>query len=171
MAKKNSIGIGIALLGGGGLLYYYMKNRDTVTPPVTPILPPPVPSGPSDLVPISAPVAVTLMPSTPLTATPLQMTPIVSTNAPGVTSGYANADGAGLSVADMQTILNWVGSLSQARQNQFYATAPLYTADEWKGLRNLVVIAWAQGQGQKASDVDFWNYWRVKYHIADGTIN
>ncbi len=166
MAKKNNIGIWIALIGGGGLLYYYMKNQQ---PAVVPIVPPV--TGPSDLTPISQPIALPVSPSSPLTATPLQIAPMVSANVPGVSSGYANADSAGLTPADMQQIMTWVASLSPARQAQFNATAPLYTVDEWKGLRHLILVAWYGNAGNTPADVDFWNYWRVKYHIADGTIN
>lgn len=145
MAKKknNNTLLYIGLAVGAYFLYQRSKNQNgvAVPAPVTPVALLPPSTN------IAAPVAVT------------------------ATTGRASNNSALL-----PDVLKWAqptptGGLSPANSARFFAVQNLFTTDEIDGLNDLVVNDWEGGQGNTAARTAFWNNWRVKYHIADGTYN
>ena len=69
----------------------------------------------------------------------------------------------------LQTVKNWFDTLDSANKAQAYAQLPNMTADDIAGLYDIIVNDW-EGTGV-ATDAQraFWNAWRVKYHVQDGT--
>lgn len=54
---------------------------------------------------------------------------------------------------------------------QFLKMLPQMSASEIQSLNDLMVNAWGKGATPTAAQVSFWNAWRSKYHIEDGTVN
>lgn len=172
--KKNKIWEYAAILGGAGLLYYfYNKNQtatttlttSTTTTPVTTVIPPAttatLPPPPSTI----APLPVTVVPAQMVTVTPDIVAPATTA------ATAATAAAASLTDAQQKVIAFMRTDLDEANLAQFLNSYPSFTAAEWAGLYDLIVNDWQGGQGNTPARVLFWNTWRSKYHILDGTFN
>jgi|SRR5882672_8809686 len=160
MAKKkdNLVQWGLILAAGFGVYYLYKKNQaatTTITTTTTPVAVLPITPTASVIDPgMTAPITLTIAPESlaPLTTT-------VPT---------ANATHS----ANQQTVIDFFTTdLDEANLNQFHNSMNQFTADEWAGLYDLLVNDWEGGGGNTPARKQFWDTWRVKYHILDGTYN
>lgn len=146
MAKKKDntllIGLGIAAVLGG--VYYF--SRDTAAAPSSPGV-----SNPGGALPGTV--------SSNLNAS----TSIAQQQAPTTTAGTGTASSQDL------VLTNWFDSLDPANKNQAYAMLPNMTTDEKNQMANIIVNVWMKQVSPTSDQVNFWNTWRVKYHIEDGT--
>jgi hypothetical protein len=68
-----------------------------------------------------------------------------------------------------QVVTDWVGTMDVANRNQFYAQLKVMTQADINGLQDIIVNDW-EGTGiATPAQRAFWDTWRVKYHILDGT--
>jgi hypothetical protein len=153
MAKKKDkkMWIGIALLAVvGGAIWFMRKKTPALLPPGTPPLPggTPLPGG-----------AIPIVPGTGAALTPTT-TPLVPTQA-------NTAIPTDPRVATIQTWANT--SMTPPNLAQFNKMKSSFTNDDWLGLFDLYFNDWIGGQGNTAARTVFWNGWRSKYHINDGT--
>lgn len=75
----------------------------------------------------------------------------------------------GVSNPGDNVILNWFQSLSPANAQQALSQWPNMTTADKAGLYDLIANDWQGGQGNTPARIAFWNSWRVKYHVNDGT--
>jgi hypothetical protein len=73
-------------------------------------------------------------------------------------------------------ILPWMNSLGVANKQQSLTMYPNMTDAEKAALADIIANVWSAAgtPGHRAltsADTAFWNAWRVKYHILDGTYN
>jgi len=72
--------------------------------------------------------------------------------------------------AQLAIVRQWFDSLDAANKNQAYAQLPNMTSTDIAGLVDLIDNAWGSGIDKTTdSERAFWNAWRLKYHILDGT--
>jgi hypothetical protein len=165
MEKKSNIWEWVAVLGGAGVLYYlYSKNKTTTvttttvaTPVISPVSSLPASTTASVIDPgVTQPVTVTVTPDSLL-----PVVPTVATATPTNAATYS---------ANQQQVIDYFKSdLDEANLNQFLNNEANFTPAEWAGLYDLLVNDWEGGQGNTPARVQFWNNWRTKYHILDGT--
>lgn len=154
MPKKDKGTYVIVGLGAAALIYYfYNKNKATSAIPT--------------VAPVTEPGITT--PSTPITALPV--TPTLQTGQ--LTTALYNPaptpTGVPLSSQQQTVMAFFKTDLDEANLNQFMNSYPSFTDSEWAGLWDLVVNDWQGGQGNTPQRKQFWDTWRVKYHILDGT--
>lgn len=164
MAKKNNSGkwllLGAVLVGG----YFLLKKNAAAA---APSLPPTTPPAPGTTTPVT-----TTTTTGPTGATPIQSAtaaPIVATDL----TMPADAGQSSLSVpydTRMATLQQWAeGYMGAGDLAQWNTMKAFFTQDEWNGLYDLYFNAWVGGQGATPARTAFWDTWRVKYHILDGT--
>ena len=66
-------------------------------------------------------------------------------------------------------IRQWISSLSAGNQAQANKILPLMSQDEIAGLYDVVHNDFYGNGITTPAQRDFWNAWRVKYHVLDGT--
>ncbi len=149
MAKKNSMTLPL-LIGGGALAVWYFFFRNTAA-----AAPAPTSAIPGNTANYNGPGIDMASPGTvsPLTG--------VSTAA----AGYPTQNQNNTNIV----IVNWMNTLSPANRNQALSQLPNMTVDETNELADIIVNVWAKGIAPSATQTAFWNAWRVKYHILDGT--
>lgn len=99
-------------------------------------------------------------------------TPATTTNTNPVTGQstqqYTAAGGAEVPTA----VTNWAKQgMGPANQAQFFKMLPSMTSSEINQLYDIIINAWGKGVNPTPAQVQFWDTWRVKYHILDGTYN
>lgn len=66
-------------------------------------------------------------------------------------------------------ILPWMNSLGVANKQQALKMYPTMTDMEKSALADIILNVWGGKRPQTSDDTLFWNTWRTKYHILDGT--
>lgn len=139
----------ILLLAGGGLLaWYFWKHQQPAQPglavvPQQGTLPLPV-----DLLGIPQTVTPNLANSATGQA--------VAIPVPGANIASATGQNPNATIAQEQTIFNWIKWMKASDQAAFFGAWPQMTASEVSNL-----LAWASGQAGGQA----WDQWRMKYSI------
>ena len=138
------------LLGGGALAiwYFYFRNPAAAAPVTV------APGTPSSLLPAGPP---TTLPGSIPAQTGISSTatgqPIVNQNNSTIAiTSWANS-----------------GVLSPANRNQLFSQLPNMSVDETNELADIIVNVWGKGIAPTTAQSLWWNNWRVKYHVDDGT--
>lgn len=146
MAKKNNTMMLVGIAAVIGAVWYFTKQPATAAAAV--------------------PAGGTPLPATPAGAIPGQVTtnsvqaaPAVDTSA---TSSFTNSN------LDL-VISQWFDTLDPANRAQAYAQYPNMTVDEKNQLGDIIVNVFDKFLKPSSAQTQFWNAWRVKYHIEDGT--
>lgn len=93
----------------------------------------------------------------------------VNATAPALTTGSTTTGSGSVSHVNDPSILKWAASsMTPMNYAQFQKTEGTFTNDEWNGLYLLVSGDPTYGFGTPGG-ATFWDAWRVKYHINDGT--
>lgn len=164
MAKKKNdlVQWGILVAAAAGLYYLYKKGQPgtaatsiTTTTTTTPVAALPTTQAAAVLDPgVSPPITQTV--------TPESLAPLTTT----VPTSNATHS------ANQQTVIDFFTSdLDEANLNQFNNSMAQFTTQEWASLYDLLVNDWEGGGGNTPARKQFWDTWRVKYHILDGTYN
>jgi hypothetical protein len=66
-------------------------------------------------------------------------------------------------------ITNWMNSLGSANKMQALSIEPSMSLTEKAALADIIQNVWTGNRAQTVADTNFWNAWRVKYHVLDGT--
>lgn len=66
-------------------------------------------------------------------------------------------------------IYAWFNGLSAGNKAQAYKMYPSMTDSEKASLYDIIINEWQNGGPATTTRVNFWNNWRIKYHILDGT--
>jgi hypothetical protein len=66
-------------------------------------------------------------------------------------------------------VQGWMNTLDAANKEQALGQFGNMTVDEKNQLADIIQNVWAVGAKPSAVQTNFWNAWRVKYHILDGT--
>jgi hypothetical protein len=66
-------------------------------------------------------------------------------------------------------VQGWMNTLDAANKAQALGQFGNMTVDEKNQLADIIQNVWAVGAKPSAVQTNFWNAWRVKYHILDGT--
>lgn len=168
---KGSSGV-LWVAGALGLAYwlYTQQSATTTTAPATPALP--TPALPAQGTSITAlPVATPAVTAPGLTSvTPAVLTTTALQIPVTATPGIPTAASTGLTASQLATLQNWAQtSMDAANYAQWTAQQGNFTPVEWAGLADLYFNDWTGGQGNTPARESFWNDWRRKYHILDGT--
>jgi hypothetical protein len=140
MNKKALIIVGV--IAAVALIWYFMFYKKATPGPTTTAVTPALPGGSSGGSP------VTIVPGTQTLDT---------------TGGASGAQNTNLSI-----VQGWVNTLAAADKQHINAALPLMTADEIATLAG-IVNTWTSGNPVSAAQTAFWNAWRVKYHVLDGS--
>lgn len=156
--KKNKTGLWLVLAAlGGGAIWYFTRK-----PATAPATSPPATLPPTVTVPTTT--STTTMPIVPAT---LDMPATAATTS----GGYPGDPAQGINAAQKAELLNLLpGQLSAANWQQFQNVMGQFTPQDWWGIYDL----WGRWPNNGFSNmtperIQFWTYWRTKYHIADGT--
>jgi hypothetical protein len=98
-------------------------------------------------------------------------TPATLTTTTGTPAGFTTAPTPAANANSATVVQGWFssGALDAANMQQAYAQFGNMTADEVNQLADIIVNVWGTGSKPSAAQTDFWNAWRSKYHIDDGT--
>lgn len=163
--KQSTVAL-LAVAGIGAYLWWKSKQTQAQQTVLASGAPPgpvsPLPTSP--LQPVSPPPVTVAAPAAPV-ATPGT-----------VQTQVQNAVQSGSQVVQdlcYSRVTSWFNTLDAGNKAQAFAQLPNMTEDELTALC-LIFDQWAAGhttvaQGMPQSYIDFWNSWRVKYHILDGT--
>ena len=159
----------VALLAVAGIgAYLWWKNNQAQAQQIAlnaGAPPAPVPAMPvSPLQPVSPPPVTVAAPAAPV-ATPGTVNTQVQ--------GAIQSGGAVVQDLCYSRVTSWFNTLDAGNKNQAFSQLPNMTEDELTALC-LIFDQWAAGHstvalGMPQSYITFWNSWRVKYHILDGT--
>jgi hypothetical protein len=164
--KKNKTGLIIGLLAVGGLAWWYFTKKPATATPIPATALPPVPGTGMALPPPLqvAPTAFVPGAAAPPVATPATVSPSPVAATPLALPVTGPADNR------VATIQAWANStLTPGNLAAFNAGESSFTPTEWAGLFDLYFNDWIGGQGNNAARIAFWNDWRAKYHVNDGT--
>jgi hypothetical protein len=89
----------------------------------------------------------------------------------GTPAGFSTAPTPAANANSATVVQGWFnsGALDPANKQQAFAQFGNMTADEINQLADIIVNVWGTGGTPSAAQTLFWNAWRVKYHIDDGT--
>lgn len=160
MKKEYVIILVIAALAA--IWYFFIRNASTaavVAPPVT------------STGPLTQAAVVNGPPATLATATGASQ---VLTQAPDTSPAPTlTVQPGGAAVIDSSQydaiILPWMNGLGAANKQQALKMYPSMTDSEKASLADIIVNVWGGKRQQTSADTVFWNTWRVKYHVLDGT--
>jgi hypothetical protein len=146
MSKKSSNNK-LLLIAGVAAVGYYMYSKGyfnslTGTPAVAPVINPVLPQGAPQTSGIQIGVQTAQQPI---------LAPVPS-NDPRV-----------------QTITQWMNTLTGGNKTAAFAALTVMTQDEIAGLYDIVANDFYGNGITTAAQTAFWNAWRVKYHVNDGT--
>jgi hypothetical protein len=82
---------------------------------------------------------------------------------------YSTAPTPAANVNSATVMQGWFNTLSPGNKQQAFAQFGNMTADEVNEMADIIVNVWGTGSQPSADQTAFWNMWRVKYHIDDGT--
>lgn len=104
-------------------------------------------------------------------AVPAAAAPGALTTTTGTPAGFVTAPTPAANINSATVVQGWFnsGALDPANKQQAFAQFGNMTADEVNELADIIVNVWGTGSKPSAAQTDFWNQWRVKYHIDDGT--
>lgn len=107
----------------------------------------------------------------PGATTPGAIPQTVTTNsATAVTDGFQSTPGQQTVGPQDLVISNWMKTLPvQAEVTNALNQLPAMTVGEKNMLSNIIVNVWGKNMSPDSDQISFWNIWRVKYHIEDGT--
>jgi len=72
---------------------------------------------------------------------------------------------------DKSVVSNWFNTLGAANKQQAFAMLPSMTPQELSNMAIILTQYWPTGTPVTPALRTFWDTWRVKYHILDGTYN
>lgn len=86
-------------------------------------------------------------------------------------TGFSSAPTPAANANSATVVQGWMtsGALDPANQKQALAQFGNMTADEVNEMADIIVNVWGTGSAPSAAQTEFWDAWRVKYHIDDGT--
>jgi hypothetical protein len=89
----------------------------------------------------------------------------------GTPAGFSTAPTPAANANSATVVQGWFnsGALDPANRQQAFGQFGNMTADEVNQLADIIVNVWGTGGKPSAAQTAFWNAWRVKYHIDDGT--
>lgn len=129
----------VLILVGAGLVGYYLYKRNQ---------------------------AATMLPATAQTAAPSGTMPLLA--APMVNAATVSVPLQGPTVPP--AVKTWVDSaLDKANRDQFYSMLPTMSQNDLDSLNDIIVNDWGGTGVATTAQRTFWDSWRVKYHILDGT--
>jgi hypothetical protein len=74
------------------------------------------------------------------------------------------------SVSSTDTVVQtWMNTLPPNNRAQALSQFPNMTAAEKNELADIITNAWGKGVPPTSNQINFWNTWRVTYHVDDGT--
>lgn len=169
--KKETIIIIVAIAALAALWYFFIyKKKQTTTPAVSMIAPgEPVAAPVTQAAVVNGPPsmnATAIGASQTLTTVPETTAPSVVSPRPAVQPGVVVPITS--SVYDA-TILPWMNSLGINNKTQALKIYPSMTDAEKASLADIILNVWGGKRPQTPQDTAFWNAWRVKYHVNDGT--
>jgi hypothetical protein len=154
----------IAILAALWYFFFYKKNQTTTTATIAP--------GEPSASPVTREAVINGAPSVLATATGASQT---LTTAPDVTSPrpvLAVVPGVVSTIDATQfdaVILPWMNNLGVANKQQALKIYPSMTTNEKAALADIILNVWGGKRPQTSDDTLFWNNWRTKYHVLDGT--
>lgn len=149
MAKKNNT---LLLVGGVAVVGFLLWKRSAAAQ-----LPAPVPTGAPGLNPtLNSALVTPTQAMTATTANQVQPSQVVTVAA----GNQVPPD-----------ILQWVGTLSPANQVQAKNALQVMTSQEIAGLEDIVHNDFYGNGITTPAQRTFWDAWRVKYHVLDGTVS
>jgi hypothetical protein len=162
--KKQTVIYIVAIVILAALYYFfiYKKNQTDATAVIT------IPGGPI-AAPVTQAAVINGPPSILAAATAASQT--LST-VPDVIAVPAVQPGVAAPISSSQydaTILPWLNSLGVANKQQALKMYPSMTEQEKASLADIIANVWGGKRAQTSADTIFWNTWRTKYHILDGT--
>lgn len=98
-------------------------------------------------------------------------TPAVTTSTNPVTGQSTNSYTAAGGYPVPLAITDWAKTIAPNNQAQFFKCLPLMTSGEIDALYDIIINQWGKGASATPAQRNFWDTWRVKYHILDGTYN
>lgn len=110
----------------------------------------------------------------PATTPGLNTVPMAVNTAAGIQVGVSNAQQPAMppvTVNDSRvaTITQWMNTLTGGNRTAALAALPVMTQDEIAGLYDIVANDFYGNGITTPAQTAFWNAWRVKYHVNDGT--
>lgn len=101
---------------------------------------------------------------------PVAVTPAGALTNPGTGPVvYSSAPTPAANANTATIVQGWFNTLDAANKQQALAQYGNMTDAELTELADIIVNVWGTGGKPSAAQTDFWNAWRVKYHILDGT--
>jgi hypothetical protein len=82
---------------------------------------------------------------------------------------YSTAPTPAANVNSATVVQGWFATLDAANKQQAYYQFANMTADEVNEMADIIVNVWGTGAKPSAAQTQFWNMWRAKYHVLDGT--
>lgn len=151
----------IAIVALAAIWYFFFRNTNAVTIP-----------GQTAITPTNPAPALWGQPATNATATaPSQtLTTPATTGSPSTPVQPVYMSTVDPSQYDA-VILPWMNTLPVNNKQQALSKYPSMSSAEKAALADIIINVWGGKRPQTQADTDFWNAWRVKYHIMDGTIN
>jgi hypothetical protein len=184
--KKDTLII-LAVVAAALLWYFLVYKKQTpaaasgaaLTPGTTVAEPVPIAAMPGTATPES-PLTATGA-SQVLTSPAIISAPVTASPAsPDATTATAPAATPAPSATYDSIILPWMNSLGVGNKAQALRIYPTMTdvgnpgigpGNEKAALADIIANVWTGKRAQTAADTNFWNAWRVKYHVLDGTYN
>jgi hypothetical protein len=143
MSKKSSSTTKLLLVAGvAGVAYYLYKSGA-----LNNILPAGAPSAPAAVNPLA------------ITSTQQAVTNSAATSLPPVTSNDPR----------VTTIMQWMNTLTGGNKTAALNALPQMSQSEIAGLYDIVANDFYGNGITTGPQTTFWNAWRVKYHVLDGT--
>jgi hypothetical protein len=87
---------------------------------------------------------------------------------PGVQTLDTTGGASGAQNTNLSIVQGWSNTLPALDKQHINAALPLMTADEIATLAG-IINTWTSGNPVSAAQTAFWNAWRVKYHVLDGS--
>lgn len=115
-----------------------------------------------------------IFPATGSVTQGLNPIPMATNTAAGVQVGVSNAQQPILPPVPsndprIQTITQWMNTLTGGNRTAALAALQVMTQDEVAGLYDIVANDFYGNGITTPAQTQFWNAWRVKYHVDDGT--
>lgn len=96
--------------------------------------------------------------------------PVVTTVNPVTGQSTTAATALNGTVEVPKAVTDWANGLQPNNKAQFYKMLPTMTQQDIDGLYDIILNEWGANRMPTPAQTTFWNYWRVKYHVADGSI-
>jgi len=165
--KKQTVIIIVAIVALA-LLWYFFVYKKNQTAGASPVVAPGIPQA----APVSQAAVVNGPPAQLATATGASQTLATPATALDVSTAVQPVYTTAIDSSQYDAIiLPWMNSLGVNNKQQALAMYPQMTQTEKATLADIITNVWGGKRPQTSADTQFWNTWRVKYHILDGTYN